>query len=378
MQASIYRIKPFDAKNGTTIKFSWSGNRAFGNRCIIVREDDSKMINPIYDNQIASMKLEHTIDLSKIKADNPLVNGEKYIAFITVFDEKGNESDIQSLGQLFLCLQTPTFEFINISNNEVIDSSSYDFQVKYLQEDSEPLNSWKISVYDNNGKLLSSSNVKYDVNEVYSKEDDVFLYYSISHQFSGFVSGNEYKIQANGETINGMMIETRMVEFSASYDMAAVFSMLELTNVPKTGAILIHSNIISADGKPKYEPVEYINDTYVDLRNNIVVYDEGFILDGDFSMVYYAYNIAPNVPFYEFYSNENPNFKGSITYRVGYIGSNELVGQLELKLTHSPTYSNTLYSPTIPAINSNTLVGFCLIRKNGVYEIRVVDLEEVV
>ena len=114
MQASIYNIEPFDVAIGTTIKFSWTGNQVIKNKCIILDHDTN---TEVYNNVIDSYRLEHTLDLTKI---NGMVNGKKYVAFITVFDQYGDESDIQTSGRIFLCLKTPTYKFSNVEGFEYI------------------------------------------------------------------------------------------------------------------------------------------------------------------------------------------------------------------------------------------------------------------
>lgn len=59
MQAIIHTISPFDAAVGTTIKFSWDGNQAFKNRCVIKNNDTQEVV---YDVTVDSFKLEHKID----------------------------------------------------------------------------------------------------------------------------------------------------------------------------------------------------------------------------------------------------------------------------------------------------------------------------
>ena len=62
MQATIYKITPFDADSGYSVKFAWNGNQVFKNRCIIRESESGKLI---YDQTVSSFKLEHNIDLSK-------------------------------------------------------------------------------------------------------------------------------------------------------------------------------------------------------------------------------------------------------------------------------------------------------------------------
>lgn len=356
MQASIYKIKPFDAEVGTTITFSWSGNQVFGNRCVIL---DNETNEEVYNYPIYSHKLEHTLDLSRVY-EGKLVNGKKYIAYITVYDKDGNESDRQTMGQIFLCLKTPEYSFTNVIEGQILDSSSYGFQLTYSQENGELLDSWQITVYDMTNKVLSTSGVKYDTE-------------NLIHTFSGFTNKSQYKVRAIGETVNGMYLDTGYITFSVSYNKAAVFSMIDLTNLPRQGAILLHSNIISADGKAEKEPVTFIGNEYVDLTDNSVTYDEGFLFEGNFSTILYAYHITPNIPFFKFYSGDNDEFEGTITYRVGNIGTTDWVGYLELNVKDG-ILDYVVNSNKIGAINENTMLGFCLTRKNGLYDLQIENL----
>lgn len=357
MQATIYNITPFDASVGTTIRFAWNGNLVYHNRCIIRTNETNETV---YDNKISSLKLEHTIDLSKAS----LQNGVKYRVYITVFDAYGNESDEQSVGQFCYCLKTPIFVFHNLEKDQTVENSSYNFILHYAQENGEPLNSWQMTIYSVDNVVLSSTNVQYDTT-------------SLEHLFTGFSNDTPYKIRATGQTVNGFPLDTGYIPFLISYGQPAIFSMIELTNLPEQGAILLHSNIVSADGELK-NPAEYINNEYIDLTENELTYNEGFIFDDDFSLVLYSYKVKPNIPFFSFYTNENEDFRGYITYRIGRFGSSTDVGCLELRIMNGegiPEY--VIYSNKITPILESEMLGFCLTRNNGYYDIAIKNLGEV-
>lgn len=348
IQATIYSISPFDATIGTTIKFNWAGSQVFKNRCVI---KDNASDETVYDNTIASFKLEHTIDLSKAK----LKNGSKYNAYITVFDKDDNESDLQSMGQIFLCLKTPVFNFKNVVDGQVLASSGYEFQLVYSQENNELLDSWAITIYDTTNTALSTSGIQYGTD-------------NLSYTFSGFENKREYKLRAIGKTVNGMALDTGFVLVSILYQTAEIFSQVELENKPRLGAIQIRSNIISADGKLESGDPVYIDGKYIDLTNNTLTYDEGFLLEGDFSIVLKGYNLTPNLPFFEFLSRDNPNFKGTVTYRIGKLGSPTEMGVLELRIAEA-WYSYVIYSNKFTPVSPKDIVGFCLVRSDGYYNL---------
>lgn len=355
MKGSIYSIAPFDASRGTTIRFSWNGNLAKGNRCTIYSNDD--MSSPIYNQQIDTYRLDHTIDLSKMEPGKSLINGNQYLVFITVIDINDEETELD--GSIFYCFSSPTFGFENISYGETINSVEYRFILNYHQDEGERLNSWKITVYDTKNEIKGTSGVKYDTTD-------------LSFTFPGFASEEQYKIRAVGETINGITLDTGYIQFSVNYEAATIFSIINLTNIPKTGSILLHSNIVSADGKTTKE-AKYIDGNYLDLRDDILTFDEGFLFDGDFSLITYAYNISPNIPFFNFYADEKVPIIGTLTYRVQGVAAGNPISYLELAIRMNEVDNYTYYitSNQIPIIDESTILGICLVRQYGNYKLSI-------
>lgn len=403
MQATIYKISPFDASVGTTIKFSWNGNQVFKNRCII---KENKTGETVYDKTIESFKLEHTLDLTKAS----LLNGEWYNAFLSVFDKNGNESDIQQLGQAFICLKTPVFKFENLIDNQSISSSSYEFILDYSQENDELLDSWSISVYTKNHSLLSTSGIKYDTE-------------NLKYVISGFTNKNEYIVRAVGQTVNGFALDTGDINISISYSTSSIFSKLEPTNIREIGAIQVKANIISSEGHLKKEPGIYIDNEYLDLRDNTVTYSEGFLFDGDFSIALLCYGLNPNKQLLKLY-DDTRRFEAVVTYRVikayptnsipedmieldggtalsenieydvedydggnAFVAANEyeyeidgdfasnMLSIFELMVT-SNGYKSVYYSNKIPFLSSADKAGFCVTRQNNLYELEIALLDK--
>lgn len=350
MQAQIYKITPFDASNGTTIKFAWYGNQAFKNRCIIKTNDTNQ--TTVYDKTIETFKLEHTIDLESAT----LENGKTYLAYITVFDNEDNESDIQAIGEKFMCLKTPVFVFTNIIEDQVVSSSNYEFLLSYSQENGELLDSWSISVYTREHTLLSSSGTKYDTS-------------SLNYIFQGFSNKSEYCVRAVGQTINGISLDTGYIGFSVTYNQYSVFNLLELTNLPDVGAIQIISNIVSAEGKLKKEPPIFLDGEYIDLRDNELTFDEGFLFDGDFSYVMLFYGMDVNDEILNMYADDKDQLTATVTYRVGRFGSAEMQRVFELKIV-SNGITSVYYSNKLEFGYANDLIGICIVRKDGYYSIQ--------
>jgi len=360
LQASIYPITPFDATKGGTITFKWTGNQAIANRCVI---HNNKTQTVVYDQTVSSFKLEHFVDPALVNDGEQLVNGEQYVAYIYII-YKENEQEVESEPserQMFFCLADPEFRFTNIIDEQTLNTTTYEFLFTYEQADGELLNSWQMIVYDQNNSKLSDSTVQYNTE-------------TLAYTFSGFSNANQYKIRLIGDTVNGIKLDTGYIDFKVSYDLTTLFSMIDCTNLPKQGAILIHSNIISADGIPEKEPVNYIDGEYVDLTDNSVTYNEGFLFDGGFSFVIYGYKVSPNKTLVSFFSADNPEFAATLTYRVGYVNSDEYKGYVEFRATSNGTYYYTVLSNYIPALTEDEILGICLARQNGLYDVQISNL----
>lgn len=349
MQVTIYKISPFDAEIGTTINFSWRGNQVFKNRCIIKDNDTNETV---YDNTITSFKLEHSIDLTLAT----LINGRSYNAYITVFDEAGMESDIQSLGSPFICLKTPVFQFSNISDGQIIASSSYSFNLTYSQENGELLDSWSITVYTNFGTQLATSGIKYDASD-------------LSHTISGFNNNTEYLIRGTGKTVNGILVDTGDINITVRFKQTSIFSILEPINVKESGAIHLLSNIVSAEGTTTNTPV-YINGEYLDLTNDTLTFNNGFSFDDDFSLVLVFYNMKPNDSVLKMY-DATGTYEATVTYRITQVTENNAVvmkSYFELLITNGAAKC-VYYSNQLNLITQTDMIGIKLVRQNGLHNI---------
>lgn len=349
MQAQIYPISPIDPSVGSTIRFAWTGNQAFKNRCIIKQNDTNETV---YDAVIDTFRLEHEIDFSKAA----LEHGKKYKAYIIVFDKDNNASDMPALGEVFYCLTTPIFRFANLTGGQVIPASSYEFQLEYSQEDGEPLDSWSISLYNPSYSLIASSSVRYDTKD-------------LSYIFDGFNNKSEYFVRAAGATVNGISLDTGYIPISVTFNMQDVFSLLELTNRPRIGAIQIRSNISSSEGHLEKDAV-YIDNESLDLTDNSIKYTEGFLLRSDFSLVFIGYGFLVNhwIPLLK-----GKEHAGRLCFRIGKIETDTLQAYFEWNVL-SNGVSYTIHSNRIPLPEARDPIEVCLVRQDHLYDIKIKNL----
>lgn len=350
MQAAIYSIPPFDASIGTTIRFSWNGNQAFKNRCLI---RDNETNATVYDNTITTFQFEHPIDITKAV----LENGKKYHVYLTVFDKNDVESDPQSTGTLFYCLKTPVFRFKNITDGQMLQASSYAAALSYSQENGELLNSWSITLYTRSHSPLTTSGIKYS-------ED-------MHHTFYGFENNQEYAIRGQGETVNGIVLDTGFLNITVSYTVKEVFSLLVPENIKELGAVRLWSNIVTSEGRGD-SPLVYLENQRVDLRNNTIHFTDGFEVSGNFSYVELFCGVNPNDTLLTL---SGQDLTLTVTYRIVKADTAHYEAVFELKAACHNVHS-VLYSNHIPVPALDDILGLCVYRENGFYHISVLPLEK--
>ena len=346
MYATIHTIAPFDSSVGTNINFTWSGNQIYKVRCIV--KNNTTGIT-VYDNTIDTMK-----QVYPLPSDSGLINGIKYIAYITVFDVDNNESTIQNIGTPFYCFTTPTFN-LSVSNGDIIRASSYSIGLTYSQVESELLNWFNITLYSYQKTLVDSSSQIYDTSD-------------LSYIVSNLQNATQYYIRATGETVNGMSLDTGYILVTVSYTTAQIFSKLELNNISETGAIEIKTHIISAEGVPEKEVI-YIDGEQADLQDNSVMFDEGYEVDGDFTKIFKFSRPKRNKVIIEFGTTDKLNVK--IYYRQGsYSDSNGEKGYFEL-VANSCGINYISNSNYVDILAGDYYYEYSLLvnRKNGLFDL---------
>lgn len=259
MKPVLYLIPSFDSSVGTTIKFSWLGNQPISNT-LTIRNNTTNTI--IYERTQTTMRLEHVIP-----AASGLVNGTLYNATVKVTDNAGKVSESSDI-LLFYCYSTPIFK-INIEPSQLIQAQTYGVDITYSQAEGELLQSYRVQVFNSGGSVVYDSNTRYILDTV---------------KITNLQDNNHYSIIATGETINGMVLSTGQIEFSADFIKSDTYFMCEVQNMYDTGGIYIKSNIISVEGSSDNDVV-YIDNEIADLTNNVVHFNKGFSIADDFSLV---------------------------------------------------------------------------------------------
>lgn len=262
MKPLLYKLNAFDARYEKTITYAYSGNQQFKNICT-VRNNQNNTIT--YQSAIDTLQLKHTIPA------NRLTNGVLYNISIQIIDSQGNVSE-ESTPVLCYCFTTPTFELLNLLEDQIVQNASYPVTLLYNQPENEELQYYQLFLYNTNKNQIWSSGVKYDT--------------KLSATIPDLEDNGVYYVRATGRTINDMEVKTEYIRFSVNYIMPSVYALVSLENIKNEGSIKIQSNILSLECKYLGDEPLYINSDSVDLTNsnNSVYLDEGFSLNKDFTI----------------------------------------------------------------------------------------------
>ena len=253
---------PFDATNKHLLHFSYSGSQVFGHRVIVQRNDTMQQV---YDSGIVeSMALTATIPA------NTLMNGLTYrfqISVICLNTEDGQrvESPLSNV-VILKCFATPEFGFVDIKNETTIRNSYFDATLFYNCADiTEPLNQYKIILY-----ASDTSTVLFDSGTSYASS-------GLTVKISGLTDLETYYLRGTGETLNGMELDTGLIQIRCNYIKPDLFLAFYADNVPEDGLVQLSSNFVMIEGATESESLVYIDNEKVNLLNGDTVYfDEAF------------------------------------------------------------------------------------------------------
>ena len=347
MTPILYLIDTFDATTEKIIKYKWNGSQSFGNICEI-RENQSDTI--VYKETQTTMQLTHTIPA------NILTNGTLYNVRIASIDVDGNVSDFSNPTLVF-CFSTPTFDFTNVTENQIIKNSSYQIYLEYSQPERETLNTFEVTLYDLSKSVISSSGVQY-----YSSGE-------LSYILNDLEDNQSYYIRATGYTTTGMELETDYIYFSVNYEQPSVYSILTLENVSNEGYIKLQSNIKIVECYTDKEPV-YIDGEYIDLTDNVLGINEGFSLDNDFIINFSGYNFSEGLIMQLFDGTNTIN----MYYLKGTYDVNNNVEKVFIELSVPVGFTTyCCFSNYINVPNNTDELSVWVKKKNGLFSVTLTE-----
>ncbi|MDE5802379.1 MAG: hypothetical protein K2I22_05615 [Lachnospiraceae bacterium] len=282
---SLMAIGVFDPAEPYDVRFTYTDNQSVKNRLVIT---DPETYEVVYDKTVLSMKLLHTIP------ERTLQPNKCYTAAVQVFDIDDNKSNL-SESALFYCYTKPVFTISDIPT--VCKGASITLPLSYLQPEGETLKSYQFFMCDSNHNILNRSDTFYT---------DEHMHYS----FSGLQNHYTYYFRVIGETTHGYKLDTGYFVVAVDYNVVPTNAVLVLENVYRRGYISIKTNIKSIGYELKNDNYFFEGDTVTLYEDNYVKYNEGFSLDGDFSL----FVEAKKLPLGTFLRAENGAFTLSIVH----------------------------------------------------------------
>ena len=273
----LYSVAAFDASQAKTFTFNViGGDQVVKNKLVIIRQSDSAVI---YQHTQTTFVYKHDLP------SNTLTNGVYYQAYVVTYNANNDASPASNPIQ-FYCFSSPSFSFSNIPMSNIITNATYAFDVTYNQLESEMLNSYTFNLYNAQQSLLATSGILY-------VGGASTLPLSLEYTFTGLNDNTSYYVEATGQTIHGMLVNTGKILIAVQYEIPNVFSVLALTNNCKGGYITIQSNLVDIGGTSIPSPPIYVdNNTAVDVTGtgSYVLWDHGYNITGDFTASLWGYD----------------------------------------------------------------------------------------
>lgn len=346
----------WDAKLSHDIRFQYYGNQSMKNR-IIIRNNTTNII--VYDITQTTMLLQHTV------AANAITNGTLYNIQVQTFDSLNVASELSD-AVLFYCLDTPVFR-INVTNNQIIRTPSYQVIIDYSQTQGDALQEYKICLYDTSHNEVYNTGARYSL--------------SIPTIISGLDDNSTYYIQGFGRTVNNMSIETELLVFTVDYIQPILYAFLKPENRPEQGDILLTMNFISIEGhmdngaSAQYTTVN--NKTFLNLQEGqTAIFDDGFTVSGNYTLNIKVRNISNIVdntcPFLILSNSEGHKIELFINTGIFTSTGDTASTYVELRATQGDLVY-TIYSNYVDA-SGNNIVSVWLNKSNKLYNIFIESL----
>lgn len=356
----LYSVPAFDASNGYTFTFEVIGGNQVVKNEIMIKNNVSN--DTVYTSTVSTFEFKHTVP------PNILKNGTYYNVSIRTYSATDEVSD-WSMPVQFYCYTTPVVEFTNMPVNNIIENSSYSFEATYNQLEKERMNLYRFNLYNDEKILVATSDDQY----IGNNEEPPNV---ISYTFSGFEDDAFYFIECVVSTINNTVVTTGLVPFTVNYVNPNIYAIITLENNACKGWIKITSNATLIEGTNNPEPPKYIDNEKVDLTEDgsFVRWDDGFSINGNFSLYVKGSNFNPYTKIMEMVSTENSEsgfYKIDLYYMLGYEPSDDE----ELKCYFLlEVYSGkfgipyTIHSSFRPIVENKNII-FGIRRINNIYDL---------
>ena len=218
----IYSLDAMSYEEDNNIPFTYSGG-TIKNSQIRVSETTNNTV--VYESTQNSASTQFLIPANSIDVTT---YGTQYYIQIRVTDLDNTKSSWSDTRFAYF-ITTPTFQFSNVLDDQVIKDSYLEAQVMYYQLENELLQNIIFYLYDSAKNLLLTSGIIYDVS-------------NLKYTYNGLVDGIYY-IRAKGETVHGYKVDTGDVNITVDYV------------TPETQYVLVNALGIDMEWKNVIQPI---------------------------------------------------------------------------------------------------------------------------
>lgn len=350
----------FDANNEHVFTFTVYGESAqiVANTLTIRNQTTNEVV---YQEKQETFRYEHTVNAQE------LTNNVYYNATITTHDASGNSSP-ESIPIQFWCYTTPTIEFSNMPDNNVIPNASFAFQFLYEQVEGERLNAYVVNLYNSTQNLISTSGENFVT--------DGTPPYNGSYLFAGFEDSTTYYIEIVATTVEQTSVTTGLIEITVRYVQPDIFTLMELVNNCAGGYITVRSNMILIEGESNPDPPTYINNEEVDLREegSWVNWDDGYSISGDFLTRIWFRDPTPYTELLRFSNADGQTI--SLRYMEGYenIEADDMKAYMEIWVYSATDLPYYIYSNYIDILPDSEYYNIWMTRKDNLYKLQLLPV----
>lgn len=269
----IPTVQPFDARYPYILRFNVTGGDQVLRNNLVIENAATNAI--VYNQTTESMLLQHTIPA------NALNNGTQYRFRVRT----GNIANTWSQFSNNIIVRPLASAVVSITNlgDGIIRNQSYTFQGSFTQANNEILESYRFTLYDQNGLIITIGQTRFDG--------------LLQETFGNLENHTNYQVSLQITTVNGLTSSSERYNFLVQFDQAIVENVIRLENLPLQGAIQTTSQVVRftfilGQGTYSFEDNEWVN-----LKNGMIFVEEGFNPSTTFTLQMWVKNIGENTPF---------------------------------------------------------------------------------
>lgn len=245
-----------DADKENTLSWKSSGDLSVAFAITIIKNSDNSVV--------WSLPKTNSYAQRYVIPSGSIPNGFEYKIQVTAWNEAGQSasSDLE----IFQTSSTPTVTMNAVS---VIGTHDYNFTAIYSQDENVPLRSYIVYLYDSSKIMISQSGIKTTP--------------VIEQYFSNMKSGETYYVEFQVTSAIGLTGSSGLIPFDVIYETPVINIGLVAENYDNA-SIKLNWNVVQIIGKVDVFPPTYIDDEMIDLRDNRLVFDEGFTVEENFTL----------------------------------------------------------------------------------------------